>query len=174
MDDPAPWHDGQTDSGRLDGWGAWAAAVRRALEDAARHPADLFLFDEDYTRWPLGEKACVDAFETWALARRSGHCTLLARSWEQVPRLHPRWLRWRGPWGHRITCKALVEEEQSAWLLLRPTLLVRDRLGLQLLDSERGAGLWTRRAGQLAEWWQLGDAISQRSVDAMPVTTLGL
>lgn len=169
-----PWDDPEAEGGRLDGWAAWALAVRALLSEAAAHPTDLFLFDDDYTRWPLGEAGCVDSLEHWALSGRARHLTLLARQWDAVPRQHPRWVRWRAPWGHRVSCKSLPENEESAWQTLRPMMVLKDRLGIELLDTEHGIGHWSRRPATLQEWWRSGDAISQRSVDALPVTTLGL
>ncbi|HIV70021.1 MAG TPA: hypothetical protein H9903_03725 [Candidatus Aquabacterium excrementipullorum] len=170
----APWSDPAHDSGRLDGWGAWSDAVRALLAQAASEPASLLMFDEDYVHWPLGEKACVDALEQWALGGRQLHCTMLATDWQHVPRQHPRWLRWRVTWAHKLSCRALPDDEQSALQSLRPMLVLEGRLGISLLDTEHGTGIWSRAPSTLREWWQGGDAISQRSIDAMPATTLGL
>lgn len=170
----APWSDPAHDSGRLDGWGAWSDAVRAALAEAAARPASLMMFDEDYAHWPLGERACVEALAQWALGGRALHCTMLASDWQHVPKQHPRWLRWRVSWAHKLSCKVLPEDEQSALQSARPMLVIEGRLGIQLLDAEHGTGLWSRVPSTLREWWQAGDAISQRSIDAMPATTLGL
>ena len=170
----APWSDPAHDSGRLDGWGAWSDAVRALLAEAAAQPGALLMFDADYSQWPLGEKACVDALEQWALGGRHLHCTMLAADWAHVPRQHPRWLRWRTTWAHKLSCKVLPEDEAPTFQSLRPMLVLEGKLGISLLDAEHGTGLWSRLPSTLREWWQAGDVISQRSIDAMPATTLGL
>lgn len=170
----APWSDSEHNSGRLDGWGAWADAVRALLAEAGEHPASLLMFDADYSHWPLGELACVQALEQWALGGRHLHCTMLAGQWQHVPQQHPRWMRWRVIWAHKLSCKSLPDDEQSAWQRLHPMLVLEGRLGISLLDEEHGTGIWSRSPSTLREWWQGGDAISQRSIDAMPATTLGL
>lgn len=170
----APWSDLAHDSGRLDGWGAWSEAVQALLAHAAREPASLLMLDEDYAHWPLGERACVEALGQWALGGRQLHCTMLADDWHDVPKRHPRWLRWRAAWTHKVSCKSLPEDEQSALQSLRPLLVLEGKLGISLLDAEHGTGIWSRAPSTLREWWQAGDAISQRSIDAMPATTLGL
>lgn len=175
MNTPMPWDDQAHDSGRLDGWTAWSQAVQGALALGASSGSALLLMDEDYSHWPLGEPGAVEALAQWVLGSgRHVTCTLLARDWQGVARQHPRWVRWRAPWAHRVVCRQVPEDELTSLQALRPTLVVQGRLGLQLLDTEHGVGQWTRRAATLSEWWQLGDAISQRSIDAMPITTLGL
>lgn len=167
--------DGDTAlGGRITGWADWASKVREVLALAADQRASLLMLDTDFTQWPLGEIACVESLEQWSLRHSQVHCTLLARDWTAFPRQHPRWLRWRGTWAHKVSCKAVAEEDISSLQPLRPTLVLQGVMGLQLLDTDAGVGLWSQRPAQLHEWWQFGDAISQRSAESMPVTTVGL
>lgn len=175
-DDGQPPADGDAEEGgRIDGWKDWAARVREALSLAGAQPASLMMVDEDFSQWPLGETACVQGFEQWSLGSSRGmRCTLLARRWDDFAQRHPRWLRWRATWSHKVECRGWHDEELSSLLVPKPMLVLQGAIGLQMLDVERGTGLWSRRPATLVEWWQMGDAISQRSVETMPVTTAGL
>jgi hypothetical protein len=168
------WPGGDAEGGRFEGWPAWAEHVRALLAVAAQHPADLLCLDHDFSHWPLGERGVVDSLGQWALASRHMQCTMVAMNWEHVAALHPRWVQWRTPWSHKVPCRTLDAPEQASLQMLRPMLILRGVLGLQLIDDNRGTAVWTRRPAELAQWWQTGDAILQRSVETLPVTTLGL
>ncbi|RZL10853.1 MAG: hypothetical protein EOP40_04870 [Rubrivivax sp.] len=165
----------EPDGGRIEGWTAWAERVREVLALAGSQPASLMMVDEDFAQWPLGDIACVQSFEQWSLASSRGmRCTLLAHRWDEFARRHPRWLRWRATWSHKVECRGWHEEDLSSMVNPKPMLILQGTMGLQMLDVERGTGLWSRRPAALSEWWQFGDAISQRSIETMPVTTAGL
>lgn len=169
-----PWPGGEAEGGHLEGWAAWAEHVRALLAMAETQAASLICLDEDFEHWPLGERACVASLEQWALAHRHSQCHMLALDWSKVGRRHPRWVQWRAPWGHRVHCRQISEDEQSSLQVFRPLLVLQGVMGLRMLDTERGIAVWSRRPAVLAEWWHEGDAILQRSQEAMPVTTLGL
>lgn len=174
MISPAPDDLDDSTGGRIEGWADWSGRVREVLALAAKAPASLLMLDINFDRWPLGEVACVQCFEQWALNHRHGHCTLVAQDWRNFAQHHPRWLRWRAAWSHKVHCKSIPEEELSSLQSLRPILVLEGGMGVQMLDPESGRGLWSRRPSTLMDWWRLGDAISQRSIEAMPVTTVGL
>ncbi len=174
-DAPQDEDQAETEGGRIEGWTDWAERVREVLALAGEQPASLMMIDEDFAHWPLGEIASVQALERWSLASSRGmRCSLLAHTWDDFARRHPRWLRWRATWAHKVECRGWQQEELSSMLMPKPTLILQGTMGLQMLDAEHGIGLWSRRPATLAGWWQLGDAISQRSVETMPVTTAGL
>lgn len=164
----------QGEGGRIEGWPAWAEHVRAALSEAADRGAPLFLQDDDFARWPLGEKACVDSFDRWVLAPGRAQATLVALRWDAVLRQHPRWLRWRTPWGHRVRCLSCPESELSSLEGFAPTLLIQGVLLMQMHDLERGLGHWSRDTSAVRTAWLRCDAISQRSLDSGISATLGL
>jgi len=175
-DDLPGWQTHDSEGGHIEGWPAWALHVQAFIREAATSPAPVLLVDRDFHRWPLGERATVDAFHDWALAQRQARCWLLAEDWVRVHAVHPRWLQWRQTWTHKVLCRAPADEDRdgSAWSALRPMLVQQGRLGLQMLDGDRGIAVWTRRPAVLADWWHQGDAILQRSCEATPGATLGL
>lgn len=164
----------QGDHGRVEGWPEWAACVRAALAEAAQSPAALYLQDDDFASWPLGERACVDSFDHWVLAPGRAQATLVALDWGAVVRLHPRWLRWRTPWGHRVPCMTLPPDQISSMEGFAPMLVVQGSLALQMVDAEQGMGRWTRDPATVRALWHQGDAILQRSLDSGISATLGL
>lgn len=160
--------------GRIEGWPDWAEHVRAALQEAATTSAALHLQDADFARWPLGERTCVESFDRWVLAPGRARTTVVALGWRAVVRQHPRWLRWRMPWGHRVACLTVPEDQISSMEGFAPRLLLQGRLALQIVDAEHGFGHWSRDASTVRALWHQGDAISQRSLDSGISATLGL
>ncbi|MBC7699442.1 hypothetical protein [Aquabacterium sp.] len=157
--------------GRIDGWPDFIDRVRAAMAMAAAHPVPLYFCDGDFSRWPLGERSVMEAFQQWGLNSRVTHCVLVAATLDELPRRHPRWVAWRGTWAHRVKCY-LADPDQGPSLM--PTLVLEKQLGLRLLDPISGRGLWSRRPVDLSEWRQEADVILQRCSEALPPTTLGL
>ncbi|MCH2240597.1 MAG: hypothetical protein MK041_01400 [Aquabacterium sp.] len=174
---PAPavsgwvWPHGDADTVGFQGLPAFRAQVLALLQAAGLGRCDLVLCDADYEAWPLGEAAVVDAFNAWALAARSTHAVILAAQFDAWPRRHPRWVRWRTPWAHRMRC--LQAPDDLAGDLPR-ILLLPGRAGLEVLDAAQWRGVVTCEPVRLARLKEQTDAISQRSGDAFPPTLLGL
>ncbi|MEY2840002.1 MAG: hypothetical protein RJB60_2301 [Pseudomonadota bacterium] len=164
----------QAERGRIEGWPAWGEHVRAALQEAAEHASAIHLQDPDFAHWPLGERACVESLERWVLAPGRARATFLALGWDAVVRRHPRWLRWRTPWGHRVACLTVPEDQISSMTGFAPLLLIEGRLALQISDAEHGFGHWSRDASTVRALWLQCDAISQRSLDSGISATLGL
>lgn len=177
---------------------AFDAQVHRAAPDAARFPpvdrsfdgpaefADtlrellaraescgttrLAWCDPDFSGWPLGEAAWVDRLAHWA---RGGQreLVMLAATWEEVPRRHPRFVAWRRDFAHVVQC--LVPEESHSTGL--PTLWI-DASGqvLRVFDMEqiRGRAGFDRSDRQRAG--EDFDAIAQRAGPGFSAVTLGL
>lgn len=160
--------------GQIDGWPDWQRHVRAALTEAAHHSMPLFMQDDDFAHWPLGERASVDSFEQWVMGGRQAQATLVALTWEPLVRLQPRWLRWRTTWAHRVRCLSLPGDQVNSLEGFQPCLVLKGQLLLRVVDPEHGRGLWTRDAAELQAFWHRGDAISQRSHDSGISTTLGL
>ena len=162
---------GADEYGRIDGWPDFTDRVRAALAMAAAQPTSILMMDHDFARWPIGERSMIEGFQQWVLQTKLPVCTLIAATLDELPRKHPRWVAWRSTWGHRVTCRVVLEELADA---VKPTLLLEGQLGLKLLDPVTGRGVWSRLKSDLTVWRQEFDAISQRSHEAMPSTTLGL
>lgn len=149
---------------------AFEDAVRAALAEAAAAGwHELFLCDADFVNWPLGELAVVDSLTQWIGANR--RLTLVALHYDEFARRHPRWVRWRDLWAHAVSCRAATETPADDMPVL---LLAPGALALQLDDPLRFLGRVSRdpAVGVLAR--ERIDVILQRSVEALPVTTLGL
>jgi len=145
-------------------------AVRGALAEAATAGwRELWFCDPDFAGWPLNEAGLIDHLTHWAGAQRRLH--LLALDYDAVLRRHPRFVRWRVQWSHVVQCRAL-QDIQSVDV---PVLLhVPGALTLGLLDPLRHQGRVSRVPADIAQAGELIDAISQRSVEAFPATTVGL
>jgi hypothetical protein len=160
-----------SDTGAIASWRDFEDRVGAAMAWAATQPCDIVMVDPDFARWPVGARGVMAAFEQWALLSRATHCTLVARDWTGFARAHPRWVAWRGLWAHRVRCLEAPEELASQLL---PTLLVGRTMGLRVLEPLRGHGTWSRDPAALGAWAADVDAILQRSIEALPPTTLGL
>jgi hypothetical protein len=145
-----------------------------ALKEAFAFVADkgcreVFIAAPDFSDWPLGERSVLDELTRWAYTHRK--LTVLAESFDEFARRHPRWVEWRRQWSHVVECRAIDEADagQLAGLFLAPGLLT-----LRVLDAEHyRASLSFDPADSI----RMRDAINtllQRSEEAFPVTTLGL
>lgn len=149
----------------------FTAALRWGFDAAiaadARH---ILCVDRDFEHWPLDESGLHATLTTW-LRRPQRRLSLLAASFDEVPRRHPRFVVWRRAWAHVITTMAAPEEFADSL----PTLLVDDGAVLvQLFDAQH----WRGRAERDARTAHLRrdelDVILQRSSASFPANTLGL
>jgi hypothetical protein len=152
--------------------GEFGAALHAVLVDAIEARArELWLVDPDFSEWPLGERATVDALTRWAQAAPQRRITLVAHSFADVPRRHPRFADWRRHWDHVVQAREVAELDASEV----PTLLLASEgLGLQLIDRVHWRGRWFRDETDWKTWREVIDALLQRSSDAFPATVLGL
>jgi len=158
-------------SGRINSWRDFEDRVGAAMAMAAASPTDITLMDTDFVHWPIGQRSVMEAFHQWGLASRGTRCRVLAHDFGEFPRLHPRWVAWRGTWAHRVHCYQAPDELVSS---LVPTLVLHGTLGLRLHEPVHGVGVWTREEGTLTSWMTEIDVILQRSHEALPPSTLGL
>jgi hypothetical protein len=145
-------------------------AVRRSLAEAAKVGCrEIFLADVDFTDWPLSERAVIESLTSWAQSHR--RLTLLATSFDEVPRRHARFTEWRRTWAHVVDCRVNEEIESAVMprMLLAPGLL-----GLRLVDPIHYRGSVTHDAADLLRWRETLDEVLQRSEASFPATTLGL
>ncbi|PZO16353.1 MAG: hypothetical protein DCF26_11790 [Burkholderiales bacterium] len=156
-------------TGRLEGRQVFLQTVRLAFQAAAEQGwSHITLSDPDFADWPLGERAVVESLNRWA--RRGRTLKLLARNYDQLRLLHPRFVQWRVTWSHLIEAHACPGASGSelpsaigspVWTLerldpLRNTLVAST-------DAERRVALRER----VNECWL-------KSVPSFPASHLGL
>ena len=155
--------------GRFAGRKEFQQLVRDALATAAREGwREIILSDASFEDWPLGERSVVESLNAWSSSGR--HCKLLARRYDAMVRMHPRFVTWRGTWSHIIGAHGCP----SADPLELPSAIWSPGWVLHRLDPERCAGITGQEPERrvllrenLNEWLQ-------KSTPAFPATTLGL
>lgn len=156
----------------VDGRRDFEAALKEALGRIASAPRarEVFLCDADYADWPLGERAVVDLFEAWAMSHR--RLVMIACSFDDLARRHPRWVSWRQRWSHVVDCRLLTDIEAPAC----PSLLHAPEVcTLRLFDVQRHRGAYSEGDDEVDRAVRADfDVLSQRSEPGFPVTTLGL
>jgi len=145
-------------------------AIRSSFAIAAHEGArEIVLVDADFADWPLDERAVLESLAAWVDSRRS--LLLFGHTFEEFARRHPRFVEWRRQWAHAVRCRNDPELEASQL----PTLLLVPGVScVRLVDRVRHRGTASNRQVDMAECQEAVDALLQRSVEAFPVTTLGL
>jgi hypothetical protein len=145
-------------------------ALRAAFSEiAVSKSAHVWLCDEDFAEWPLGERAVVDQLAQWAATSRK--LTLVARHFDEVARRHPRWVAWRRDWSHIVTCRTNKELGTGEF----PSLLVASgAVCVRLADNVHHRGRLSHTKADELRCMEQFDAILQRSEEAFPASTTGL
>jgi hypothetical protein len=145
-------------------------AVRSAIGQAAdAGAAEIWLCDATFADWPLAEGEVIHHFNRWAAARR--RLVLLAADFDEVARRHARWSAWRRPWAHIVECRTNTELEPGQF----PSIcLVPGVISVQRFDPVSDRGLASHEPADAIACREAIEAVSQRSAEAFPVTTLGL
>ena len=160
---PPPEINGPEDFAPAVRWG-----VATAIAEGAR---TLYAVDHAFgENWPWDDAPMLAQLAGW-LRLPQRRLVLLAANYDEVPRLHPRFVVWRRDWAHAITPLAAPEELEASL----PTALLDDRrLSVVRLDPVRGRGRVSLEPRTRLHWMEQVDAVLQRSGPAFPVTTLGL
>jgi hypothetical protein len=132
-------------------------------------PRELLIVDADFSPWPLGEPAVVDALTQW-IRLPGRRLRLLGSRFDVLAGDQPRLAAWRRSFAHAIECFTPTEVEAADM----PSLLLSDTVGLELLDRERFAARQADDGRWLVLLRERTDALLQRSEPAWPVTVLGL
>jgi hypothetical protein len=150
--------------------GEFHAALRLAFtEAAAAGSRELWLCDNDFADWPLGERAVIEQLGHWAASSR--RMTLVAHNFDEVARRHARWVEWRRQWSHIVSCRTNRELEAGEM----PTVLIASgTLSVRLADPLRHRGRLSRDKADEIRCREAIDAVLQRSEEAFPATTTGL
>lgn len=145
-------------------------AVRSAFAQAAAAGAgEIWVCDATFADWPLSERPVIEDLDRWV---RSGRrFTLIASDFDEISRRHGRWTQWRRQWAHVVQCRTNDELEAAEY----PTLcLVPGVMSVRMLDPVAHRGVASHEAVDGHACREAIDAVSQRSAEAFPVTTLGL
>ena len=167
---PEPAAASALDLHAVDGRGAFQQAVRDALSWAADVGSpEIVMVDASYEAWPLGERSVAETLARWAGSRR--RLTLIGGSFDALVQRAPRFLEWRRSWSHIVSFRTpddLDPEQVPTWLQIPGLVVVR------IHDPLHHRGIVSGRALDQVEAREAIDALSQRSTEAFPVTTLGL
>lgn len=156
--------------GRFEGPVAFTELVRQALAEAAHAGwRELVFSDATFADWPLGERAVVDSLNAWA--RPGRRLTMLAKTYDDVVRRHPRFVAWRTTWSHLVECRAST----SVDALEIPSMLVGGGWVLNRLNPVRSIGVaGTEADRRVAASETLREWLERKSSPAFPASTLGL
>lgn len=150
--------------------GEFHAALREAFSEIASAGCrEMWMCDEDFADWPLGEPEIIDSLTRWAMPHRK--LTLVARHYDELVRRCPRFVTWRTQYSHVIDARAQEELEagQMPTILLAPGVVC-----VRLVDRVNYRGALSRDAGDAIRYRELIDAAMQRSVESFPASILGL
>jgi hypothetical protein len=145
-------------------------AIRSSFALAAQVGArEIAIVDPNFADWPLDDRSVIDSLDGWIDSSRN--LTMFADSFDEIARRHSRFVAWRRQWAHVVRCRSdpELEAEQVPTLLLAPGVTC-----VRLLDRVRHRGTASNRAIDMTECRETLDALLQRSVEAFPVTPLGL
>jgi hypothetical protein len=155
----------------IDSLASWHDAVRWGLGHAqAAEARTITCIDPSFESWPLGDAELLQGLANW-LRRPGRRLLMLAASYDEVPRCHPRFVQWRRDWAHAMQTLRVPAE----LAIDLPSLLLDDlAVSVQLIDPEhwRGRASLDKRTRWL--WQEKTDVVLQRSEPAFAVTTLGL
>jgi hypothetical protein len=171
---------GTTEPGAAPAWGALPdgrfegrEAFRQALRDAMHQAAaqgwrEIAFSDADFEDWPLGERAFVEALQAWSHSGR--RFVMLAKSYDPVLRLHPRFVAWRKTWSHIIECRRVAQADR----LDVPSLVLTPNWALQRIDVDRCVGVCSQAPERRVALRETLDHWLRQSAPGFPATTLGL
>ena len=155
--------------GPFEGPTEFAQLVRDALACAAQEGwTEMVWSDANFEDWPLPERAVTESLQAWS---RSGRrLVILAKSYESILRLQPRFVSWRQMWDHIVECRLCKNMDVCNF----PSALWSPQWAARRLDMVRCtgvAGFDPRRRLQLKEAM---DECRRQSSPGFPSSTLGL
>lgn len=165
-----------TEAGTFEGRREFQDAVVSLLVWAREHQARcIAAFDPNFSDWPWSRPEALEALQGWA--GRGRRLRLLAVGFETLQQSQPRFVRWRRDYGHLVDARAIPEDEPEQDLPMAMLLLDAAEggtRGLRLHEKARWRGVVFADQAQFSQNWHWFDAVSQRSPEAFPCTTLGL
>jgi hypothetical protein len=157
--------------GAIDGRASFLAALHWGLSTAiAQDARRIVCADPCFADWPLDDPALLQALTAW-LRRPQRRLVLLARGFDDLPRLFPRFSAWRADWVHAIDGWQAPDELAADV----PTVLSCDgEVCVQLIDALHWRGRATLDARIARRWCEDLDVVLQRCERALVARTLGL
>ena len=156
-------------SGQFSGREAFAKLVRDALECAGREAwPEIILSDATFEEWPLRERAVVESLRVWSAPGR--RMFMLASRYDEVVRLHPRFVNWRKTWGHIIDCRV----SRSATPGDCPSAIWSQTWYLQRLDQRHSNGVCGNDRERSVALREILDERIRNSSPGFAPSTLGL
>lgn len=131
---------------------------------------EMIWVDANFADWPLDDARLLDTLTRWS-RQPMRKLQIIARSFDDVPRRHPRFTTWRRTYGHRVDCRSAPDLSDSEMPSL---MLAGDLYSLQLLDKRHWSGRWLDDETEQKAWREVVDAILQRSDADFGASTLGL
>ncbi|MDN3543446.1 MAG: hypothetical protein ACK4S6_18145 [Roseateles asaccharophilus] len=147
---------------------ALTACFQRAAQEGCR---ELCLWDADFAHWPLSSPEVLDALRQWALPHR--RLRLLATQYEDLRRLHPRFVSWRRHWDHVVEARAYEPQDLSGGGP-QGLMLGQGLFSLRLLDARLWRAAYSGAAADELAARESFDAVWQRSCESFSASTLGL
>jgi hypothetical protein len=155
----------------IDSRAGFVAALHWGFEQASAAGARrIVCVDPDFAEWPFDDTGLQAQLTAW-LKLPGRRLVLLARRYDELPRVQPRFVAWRRLWSHAIEAWS----PQDGDTVELPTLLFDDqRVAVQLIDRVhwRGRAETDARAARL--WRERIDAVLQRSEISFAANALGL
>ncbi|MCL4697193.1 MAG: hypothetical protein KJ023_09115, partial [Burkholderiaceae bacterium] len=162
------------DAPAIDSQAGFTAAILWGFERAMREGGRtrrIVCVDRDFAQWPLDTPALLDALTAWLKRGAHRQLVLLAATYDEMPRRHPRFVGWRRHFAHVVSPYG-APEDAAATL---PTLLLDDDGTLvRLIDPVHWRGRASADERSVLPWREQIDALLQRSEAAFPVQSLGL
>lgn len=166
-------------AGVFEGRAVYLTNLRRALLQACVGGArEIYCVDESLVDWPWSDADLLAALTAWAKPYRRLH--LLAGQYEDLRRQHPRFVQWRGNWGHCVRALAYTPDGLAAAGTCGGALSVFVASGsgiplsLSLFDKKLWRSTVSIEAEAVLQKRQWFDALAQRSDESFASTTLGL
>lgn len=156
-------------SKRFEGRAEFRQLVRDALACAVQEGwREIILSDATFEDWPLGEREVAQSLKDWSKTGR--HCILVAKSYDDVLRLHARFVRWRGVWSHIVTAYGC----KSADRLEVPSAFWSPDWVLERRDIDRSNGYCGSEPDRRVLLRETLNEWLRKCSPAFPATTLGL
>ncbi|NBX21921.1 MAG: hypothetical protein EBR58_11340 [Betaproteobacteria bacterium] len=124
--------------------------------------------DIDFEDWPLRERSVAEALNKWAGPGRT--LTMLAKRYNRVTLLHPRFVQWRVTWSHLVDCRVVKHLDDSEM----PSALLGPEWFLHRRELTRSIGVGGRDVPARVALTELLDECKRQSSPGFPATTLGL
>lgn len=158
------------DPQRIDSRGGFVTAVQRTLDAALRERTRCMTWvDADFADWPLDDAAMLQPLAQWLRLPQRRLRMILCHGESLRPR--PRFMPFYSLWAHAIEVLSPCADDEPAL----PCLMLAEGTALvQVHDKLRWRGGCRSDRAALHACKEQIDALAQRSMPSLPVTTLGL